>query len=420
MLVSYLKIAYKVLMRRKLYTFISLFGVSFTLIAVTTAFAYYENSFLPHAPESDSDRFLVIPRFRFTDSANPGREWSSFPGFKLLDEHMRKLEGIEAFSIHNEHSPVTAYRDGRKLQLALKRTDAVFWEITDFEFLEGAPFSRADVENRNFVAIINAATRKAYFGREGVVGETITVDNRRFRVIAVVDNVPELRKFVYADVWVPHTTAPTDSYRQNLMGNFWATVRVADHDDIPKVKASFRQILAAVPSPRPERFDTPGGFIDTYLEYWARDMFGQGWRNWDETVPIGRTIAMVAAVILLFMLLPAINLINLNVSRIMERTSEIGVRKAFGATSADLTRQFLVENLVLTLIGGVIGLVGSMGVFALIEAAGYVAYAELRLNGTIFLAALGFALLFGLLSGVYPAWRMSKMHPATALKGGGR
>lgn len=104
----------------------------------------------------------------------------------------------------------------------------------------------------------------------------------------------------------------------------------------------------------------------------------------------------------------------------MERTSEIGVRKAFGATSATLTLQFLVENILITLVGGLLGLMGTWCVLTLINKSNYIPYAQLTLNITTFLAAMGIAGLFGLLSGVYPAWRMSKTHPATALKGGAR
>jgi len=420
MFLSYLQIAVKVLLRRKLYTFISLFGVSFTLIVLTTAFAYYEHSFRPHPPESDSDRFLVIPRFRFTSSERPGHEWSSLPGFEMLDGYMRDLEGIEALSIHSEPALAIAYSEGRKLQLQLKRTDAIFWQITDFRFIEGGPYDASQVENRNFAAVINAATRDAYFGREGVVGAHFTIDGQRFRVAGVVENVAEYRKYVFADVWVPHSTARTDGYRDNIMGDFWGTVKVRDPADIPRVKASFAEILATIPSPNPDRYDTPGAVIDTYLEDWARGAFGSPWSSWSAEVDVGEKLLMASGLTLLFMLLPAVNLININASRIMERMSEIGVRKAFGATSSALTRQFLVENLVLTLVGGVIGLLGTAAVFTVLEETGYVRHAKLSLNPAIFAAGLGFALVFGLLSGVYPAWRMSRLHPASALKGGGR
>jgi len=125
-------------------------------------------------------------------------------------------------------------------------------------------------------------------------------------------------------------------------------------------------------------------------------------------------------VMVLFMLLPAVNLININVSRIMERAGEIGVRKAFGASSWTLVGQFVVENVLLTLIGGVIALAASSLVLQALTDSGLIPYAQFHFNPRIFLYGLSLAVFFGLFSGVYPAWKMSRLHPVQALKGGVR
>ena len=125
-------------------------------------------------------------------------------------------------------------------------------------------------------------------------------------------------------------------------------------------------------------------------------------------------IVMLAAA---FMLLPALNLINLSLSRILERSSEIGVRKAFGASSWTLIGQFLVENIVLTLVGGALGFVLSLTAVRVITGSGLIPYADLQVSVRVFLAGLGLSLLFAMFSGAYPAWRMSRLHPVEALHG---
>jgi len=120
---------------------------------------------------------------------------------------------------------------------------------------------------------------------------------------------------------------------------------------------------------------------------------------------------------LLFMALPALNLINLNTGRILERSSEIGVRKAFGASSTTLVGQFVVESLVLSLLGGALGFALSGVVLGALNASGVIPYAELTLNLRIFFWGVAFSAAFGLLSGAYPAWRMSRLHPVEALRG---
>jgi putative ABC transport system permease protein len=117
------------------------------------------------------------------------------------------------------------------------------------------------------------------------------------------------------------------------------------------------------------------------------------------------------------MLLPTVNLVNINISRIIERASEIGVRKSFGASSGALVGQFLVENILLTFIGGVIGFILSILILMMLSDSGLFQYSEFHLNIRLFLYALACILCFGVVSGVYPAWKMARMHPVDALKG---
>ena len=88
-----------------------------------------------------------------------------------------------------------------------------------------------------------------------------------------------------------------------------------------------------------------------------------------------------------------------------------------GASSRTLIVQFVVENLALTMIGGLVGFVLAGFALRAINDSGAIPYANLALNLRIFVWGLGLAVVFGLLSGVYPAWRMSRVHPVIALKG---
>jgi len=117
------------------------------------------------------------------------------------------------------------------------------------------------------------------------------------------------------------------------------------------------------------------------------------------------------------MLLPALNLVNLNTGRIMERSSEIGVRKAFGASSGKLVVQFVVENILLCLFGGLLGLLFAKGILLWLEGSGLIPYLKVDINFAVFACGMLIALVFGLLSGVIPAWKMSRLHPVQALKG---
>lgn len=414
MLQHYLKTAWKVFLRRKFFTLISLFGISFTLVVLMVATAVLDHAFAPYPPEVNQDRTVTV--FRAT-MFGPNSTWNSGPGYRLLDRYARNLPGAERFSISSNPGAAQSFVAGHKVTLQLRRTDAEFWRILGFQFLEGAPFNTQDVAEARFVAVINETTREKLFGGDRAVGRTFETDGQRFRVIGVVPDVPIMRVVPYADVWVPLTTAKTDAYKDNLMGGFMGIVLARSRDALPGMKEEFKSRMRRVEVPDPKDYKQFVALLETPFERMAGGFFG---RRGEEEAHAERLWGVMVLVALLFMLLPTVNLINLNVSRIMERASEIGVRKAFGASSRTLVAQFIVENVVLTLIGAAVGFALSFFVLRGLTSSGIVRYAEFHLNYRIFLYGVALALFFGVFSGVYPAWRMSRLNPVQALKGAGR
>lgn len=195
------------------------------------------------------------------------------------------------------------------------------------------------------------------------------------------------------------------------MGNFEGNLLAHSRSDFPAMKAEFDDMVRRIDVPEDEYLQVIEVEAKTQLEHIASEVIPS-----DGNV-VGIFLGILIGGMFLFMLLPAVNLINLNTSRIMERASEIGVRKAFGATSSNLTTQFLVENILLTLIGGAIGLLLAYIVIQILNNSGFIPNAQFAVNFTVFLAGIGFCLLFGLLSGVLPALRMSKMRIVNAIKG---
>lgn len=417
MIKNYLKIAVKVLLRRKFFTFISLFGISVTLLVLLVAAAMLDHTIAPQSPESRSDRTLGIHMLRM---AGPENTMTMDPGYAFLDKNVRPLAalpGVEAVTVYSNRESASSYVSGRKITSSVKRTDGQFWRVFDFEFLEGQPFSAADEENGNFVAVISEATRERFFGSEKAVGKTIEVDGQRFRVVGVVQNVPVIRLNSSADLWVPISTAKTNSYKdQVIMGNFNSVILARSRADFPAIKAEFQARLRQVEKnlPDPKTFKTLAGGADTMFESIARQALPGDTSSGDQA---GRLRRILFTLMFLFMLLPTVNLVNINLSRILDRASEIGVRKAFGASSRTLVGQFLIENLVLTLVGAAFGLLLAMAVLGALNSSGVIPYAHFTLSYRVFFQGLGIALFFALLSGVYPAWRMSRLHPVKALRG---
>jgi putative ABC transport system permease protein len=368
--------------------------------------------FAPYPPEVRQNRTLGIYRAEMTG----GRaQWHSNAGYKLLDRYARDLPGVERLAITGNPEEVYSYQGGSRVKLFIRRSDAEYWRVLDFQFLEGGPFTDQDVANGSLVAVINASTRDRFFGGPPAVGKTIEADAQHFRVIGVVPDLPILRQVSFAELYVPVTTAKTDAYRDQLLGGFTGLLLARSPADFPAIKAEFASRLPRIPLPN-KRWEKLTTEAWTLFEY-AAEMLVPGVPG----VPKPALMwAAIAGMMFLFALLPAVNLVNLNMSRIMERASEIGVRKAFGASSRTLVGQFIVENVVLALVGGVLGFAGSAAVLDAVNRSGLVPYARFTMNYRIFLCGFGLAVVFGVLSGVYPAWRMSRLHPVQALKGAAR
>ncbi|MCG3118124.1 MAG: hypothetical protein ALAOOOJD_00263 [bacterium] len=413
MLKNYLKIALKVLLRRKFFTFISLFAISFTLVVLMVATAMFDHAFGPLVPEIKTDRMLGIYTVRIENSEKGFARTGPSP-YWFLDRYVRTLTSAEDVSIYSMQRSVNAFKNGVKNSLFLKRTDGQFWKIFDFEFIEGGPFTAQDEKEANMVAVINAATRQALFDGQPAVGKTMEVDGQSFRVIGVVENVPIFRVTSFADVWVPLSTAKSNAYLRDQSGNFLAIILAKNSADVPKIKEELQGLLPTVEIPSPTEFNRVITAAETLFEAVGRGLFTQDRIAGDYSAPL---FILLLVLMLLFMLLPTINLININVSRIMERAAEIGVRKAFGASSWRLVGQFVVENLVLTLVGGAIAFAGALLILQMLTNSGLVQYAVFEMNYRIFFYGLAVAIVFGLFSGVYPAWKMSRLHPVEALRG---
>ena len=413
MLRNYLKTAWKVLQRRRFFTAVSLFGIALTLAVLTLVAALFDQTLAAAPPEVNMDRTIGI---YFAEMSGETRTWNGSPGYRLLDQYARNLPGVEQMAVTSNFGQVTSYVNGTKIKSYLKRTDAAFWQVLAFHFLEGGPYNADDVGHGRLVAVINATTRERFFGGASALGRSIEADGQTFTVTGVVDDVPMLRFVAFGDIWVPITTAKSDSYKRELIGDFNGLFLLAPGTDPDAVRAEFRSRLSSVQFPDPKTFNKLHATPETQFDTVARMLFGgRGEGDYGTRLRLALLLGT-----LLFMLLPAINLVNLNVSRILERASEIGVRKAFGASSWTLVGQFLVENLLLTLLGAVLGVAVAAGGLTLINQSGLLPYVHLGINVRVLGWGVALATLFALVSGVYPAWRMSRLHPVDALRGGAR
>jgi putative ABC transport system permease protein len=414
MISNYLKIAWKVLLRHPFYTFVTLFGISLTLTVLIVLTAFINHLTGPNYPEYKRDRTLYFQKVSLKDSTQQGQNVSP-ASFEFMQRYVTSLKTPEKVAITTLFAFANAYVNGKRIEVKIKHTNAEFWEVAEFNFLEGKSFNDANIAGGDNVAVITDELKRGYFGddAEPVAGKFIEVDNRKYRVIGVVQGTPITRPYTASDMYIPYSATNKDGRDKGLMGDYIAMVLARDKADFPAIQAEFQGVIDRIPLPMEVNgftFHSIQTGVYPYLDAWlgifpflgtdASDLF----------------YSVVALFMVLFMSLPAINLVNLNVSRMMERASEIGVRKAFGAPVRTLIGQFVIENLFITAIGGAIALVLSAITVHLINRSGWIVKADLTINLTVFAVSVLICLVFGIMSGLLPALRMSRVSIAQALK----
>ena len=403
-----LKLTLRVLARRKVFTTISLFGVSFTLATLMVVSSLFDHAFGSHPPDPDYATTVGVYTMRLA-----GEHYISggYPGYGFLDKQVRTLTTPERIVIVSVPESGSVYESGRKFDLQVRDVEAGFWDVTRFRFLEGSSFSADDDRSARQVAVINATTRTRLFGGAPALGRMLEFAGRSFRVVGVVPDVSALQITTTSDVWFPMGSRIGSGYRDQIRGGHLGLVKLKNPKDKAAAQAELATHLAAMQLPA-EYTEVQTG-LDTPLEAMSRDAFSGDMKDSRPKL----AIALFLGLACLFMVLPAVNLANLAISRTLERAGEIGVRKAFGASGRQLIGQLLFENLILTLIGGTISVPLAGLTLAILNRSGIVEYADFGINARVLLWGLLSAVVFSLLSGIYPAWRLSRLTPAEAMRG---
>lgn len=444
MLKNYFKIAIKVLRRNKLYTFISLFGISFTLMVLMLASAILENELGNNPPLSKGDRILFLPSLmgegyarqrvveydttevngvQKIDSVvtqkvikdNVNRSSSSSLGYKFYQDKIRKMKTPQMSSVFIDYAPLDVFPDGQKLSLNGNLTDANYWKIFDFRFKEGGPFNEEAVKNQANVIIIRESTAEKYFGKHNsYLGKDLIWGLKGpFKVVGVLKDVTSSNRSVRADFFVPITWASASdlNYNSGYMGSCVVALLAASRQDVPLMEEELRSLENNL-----ELIDNFDKF--SILEKDVSDIYAWNFIGSQKDREGKNFLMIIFGVLTFFLVIPVLNLVNLNVTRIFERSSEIGVRKAFGAKTGHLLLQFLFENLIITFIGGVIGVMLTLVFMRVLNTSEALGTAKLTFNFSLLMISLLITFVFGLLSGFLPAWRISQTPVAGALKSG--
>ena len=385
---QYFRQALQMLKESPFFSVITILGTALAICMIMVMVIVFEIQNKGFKPELNRDRTLYVKDVAITHkNEEDGGMNYSLVGGRVAKECFFTLKTPEAVSMQlmRMQTLVTSTDQTRRMKCDQIRTDEGFWKIFDFEFLAGKPFLRSDVESNIKKAVISRRLALRIFGLadESVIGQTILVARRPYVVGGIVEDVSPLANRAYAQIWIPYAQSDVD--------------RLINEETLEGLIGSYRDLMKQP---------------DTQME--------SRLRLWSNVVPdVPRMLGQYALVLIVLLLVPAMNLSGLTASRMQKRMGELGVRKAFGANRGTLIRQVLAENLAVTLLGGVLGLLFSyvavfllkdwlLGSFELASLnSGLTLSAGMLIRPAIFFFAFLFCLLLNLLSAAIPAWNAS-------------
>ena len=279
------------------------------------------------------------------------------------------------------------------------------FEIFDIYPAEGVAFTESDVRSRQAYAVIGSKVREELFGGDEAIGQRIKIKEKNFRVIGILPQKGQVSFFNFDEiVLVPYTSA-----QDSLFGikYFHRLIISADtEENIPRVVEDLQATLRN--SHNITDIEKDDFFVQTQADLAMR--IG--------TVTSILTLLLVS-VAAISLVVGGIGIMNIMLVAVTERTREIGLRKALGAANRDILRQFLFEAVILTGVGGILGiLMGALLAFGvsliLSQALGLSWAFSFPISG----ALIGFFVsgIIGLVFGIYPARKASQKNPIDALR----
>ena len=274
--------------------------------------------------------------------------------FRDLFQKMQTPECMTAvMNYWTSRSDYIKLSDGRhERAVKLIVTEPGFFRFFQFRFTEGAPFTQDDFGSGRRNVVITEEIREVLFGKEGkAVGSTLTYNYQEYRICGMVETPSVLTEACVADIYMP--AAADGLLRNGGVGYEYQSYRV--FFSVPSAKREafmqeLKEVEARYNSMHPDQpVDMTNMLMSHYAGVWWNlgFLFSAGGNS---------LIWYVASGILLLLIVPAINLSGMVASRMERRLPEIAIRKAFGAKRRTLLWQVVAENLMLTLIGGFVGL----------------------------------------------------------------
>lgn len=427
MIKHYFKLAWNLMKQERLFSAIYIVGTGLA-VSMVMGLAIVLVSLLTNVyPETNRDRMLIVNHAMVNyPNGNIRMALLSEQTAHACFDGMNDVEALSLVFGDDVWNQVQQSQSGNQ-DAMMKLVDVDFWKVFNFQFLKGKPFTEADFQSGLHVTVVSESLARSVFGTTDVVGKEFMFAFRNYRICGVVKDVSPISSMSYAQLWTPYTAK--EGYKPDTcweetgsLGDFNVYMLVREGADICAVKHDGQE--------RIRRYSQTLKEGHTFSCMGRPDTFVENFFHSRNSLPVDFTkvYIVLALLVLVLLLVPAVNLSGMTESRMERRLAELGVRRSFGAPSRVLIKQVITENLLFTLLGGIVGLflsymwIGFMGdwLFKLLLGWNFPGgsislQADFFVNFPLFIIVLLVCFLLNFLSAIIPAWRASRRPIVDAL-----
>ena len=424
---NYIKQILYELKNQKLMTWVSISGTALSIFLIMALFMADRLKHLEISPMSERGRIMTGQGIDFSEDKGNSASGMGID-YNLAMNLYSNLDGVERTSFVKTIGGKwdVENQGGESVSSEMMGVDNEYWKIYDYKFISGKPFEKEEIDAELKLAVITQSLARKIYKDIDVEGREIYINNVPFIVKGVVDDSYPLLQDANIDVFLVFTPEKVKSYYEGIFGNTNVRLLLDKGVDPKYIKDQVAKRYEDL-----NRINQKEGKVFKYHDqpYTSTDLVSGSFGS--NTNPPVKSYKIERALYYTFLLLlPAINLSSMTRSRLRNRVSEIGVRRAFGAKKKNIIGQIFTENFLMSVLGGIIGLVFSL-LFLLFMSEYFITKEDIMSDSLVkisvtpviwqifdwvsFFIAIGACFVLNVLSATLPAWRASSVQPAQAI-----
>ena len=383
-----IKMALQSIFSNKLRTFLTMLGVIIGVASVITAVGFAEGSTESITSDLESNTKTNLLTIRMMGRISSDVEYED------IAEKLDYFEGIDGYSPTVNGSTYIKNSSNTSLSTSYIGTDQNYTLVQDKTISEGRFLTSFDIDGSLNTAVIGSYIANELFPDGDAIGSHISISGQKFKVVGIFTEVASSEESSEDDmIVIPYTVAQRLS-RAGSINTIY--VKVTDADDVENTITLLERMLYNL-------YEN-----EDYYNVTSQEAMLETLSSVTDTLSI--ILGGIAAISLL---VGGIGLMNIMIVSVTERTREIGIRKAVGAKRFDIMLQFLIEALILTVLGGLVGiLVGCLAITII----GKIGLVPAVYSAKWMLISFIVSLSIGILFGLFPAYKAANLNPIEALR----